>query len=53
MTNTSGFVDQERYVLAVSEVVAALVRAYEAQVPINLSRIKGEMAKKHRYTTDC
>lgn len=48
MPNKEGFVDQARYVHAVSEIVTALVRAYEAQMPINLSRIKGEMAKKHR-----
>jgi hypothetical protein len=48
MPNTAGFVDQERYVLAVSEIIAALIKAYDAQIPINLSRIKGEMAKKHR-----
>lgn len=49
MPNKDSFVDQARYVRAVSEIVTALVRAYEAQMPINLSRIKGEMAKKHRY----
>jgi hypothetical protein len=48
MPNNSGFVDQSSYVNAVSEIVAALIRAYEGQTPINLSRIKGEMAKKHR-----
>ena len=31
-----------------AEVVSALVKAYEAQVPINLSKIKGEIAKKHK-----
>ena len=48
MPNKEGFVDQARYVRAVSEIVTALIRAYEAQMPINLSRIKGEVAKKHR-----
>lgn len=48
MPNKEGFVDQAHYVRAVSEIVTALIRAYEAQIPINLSRIKGEMAKKHR-----
>ena len=31
----------EIYIAAVNEVVNSLVKAYEAQVPINLSKIKG------------
>lgn len=49
MPNASGFVDQERYVQAISEIISSLIKAYEAQIPINLSKIKGEMSKKHRF----
>lgn len=45
---SSGKVDQEHYVQALAEVVSALVKAYEAQVPINLSKIKSEIARKHK-----
>eukprot|EP01041_Mallomonas_annulata_P006229 gene6229-12617_t len=48
MASAAGLVDQERYVKAIAEVVSALVKAYEAQVPINISKIKGEIAKKHK-----
>lgn len=40
--------NQSGYVNAVAEIVGALITAYEAQVPINLSKIKGEMARKHK-----
>lgn len=39
---------QEHYVQAVAETVSALVKAYEAQVPVNLSKIKSEIAKKYK-----
>eukprot|EP00607_Mallomonas_marina_P000536 CAMPEP_0182424678 /NCGR_PEP_ID=MMETSP1167-20130531/10913_1 /TAXON_ID=2988 /ORGANISM="Mallomonas Sp, Strain CCMP3275" /LENGTH=550 /DNA_ID=CAMNT_0024604665 /DNA_START=93 /DNA_END=1741 /DNA_ORIENTATION=+ len=48
MASAAGLVNQERYVQAISEVVSALIKAFEAQVPINISKIKGEVAKKHR-----
>jgi hypothetical protein len=48
MASAVGLVDQERYVIAVSEVVGALIKAYELQIPINLSKIKNEMSRKHR-----
>mmetsp|Transcript_6557 Transcript_6557/g.10719 ORF Transcript_6557/g.10719 Transcript_6557/m.10719 type:complete len:553 (-) Transcript_6557:65-1723(-) len=39
---------QQAYVKAVAEVVSLLQTAYDVQVPINLSKIKGEVAKKHK-----
>jgi elongator complex protein 3 len=38
----------EKYVQGVAEVVNALIKAYEAQVPINLTKIKGDVARKHK-----
>lgn len=49
MASAVGHVDQDRYVIAVAEVVSALIKAYELQVPINLTKIKTEMSKKHKY----
>jgi elongator complex protein 3 len=43
-----GLVSQAAYVQCVAEVVGQLIKAYEAQIPINLSKIKGELAKKHK-----
>jgi hypothetical protein len=40
--------NQSYYVNAIAEIVTSLVAAYEAQVPINLNKIKVEMAKKHK-----
>ena len=34
--------------VAIAEVVSSLVKAYDAQIPINLSKIKADMAKKHK-----
>lgn len=45
---SAGLVSQENYVNAIAEVINALVKAFEAQVPINLSKIKGEISKKHK-----
>jgi hypothetical protein len=39
---------QSGYVNAVGEIVGALITAYESQVPINLSKIKSEMARKYK-----
>ena len=33
---------------AVAEVISQLIKAYEAQVAINLSKIKSEISKKHK-----
>ena len=43
-----GLVNQEHYVLAISEIVNMLIKAYEAQVPINLTRIKNDISRKHK-----
>ena len=42
LANTSGDL------VAIAEIVSGLVKAYDAQIPINLSKIKQDMAKKHR-----
>ena len=34
--------------VAVAEIVSSLIKAYDAQIPINLSKIKADMAKKHK-----
>jgi elongator complex protein 3 len=47
---SAGLVSQENYVNAISEVINALIKASEAQVPINLSKIKGEISKKHKLS---
>lgn len=39
---------QANYVQCLAEIVSALVKAYEAQQVINLTKIKHEYAKKHR-----
>ena len=43
-----GLMNQEHYVLAISEIVNMLIKAYEAQVPINLTRIKNDISRKHK-----
>ena len=48
MATISGVRDQEDYVNAVAAVVAGLVKAYENQVPINLSKMKSEIGKKYK-----
>mmetsp|Transcript_12250 Transcript_12250/g.18556 ORF Transcript_12250/g.18556 Transcript_12250/m.18556 type:complete len:547 (+) Transcript_12250:39-1679(+) len=48
MASLSSGLNQSHYVNAVAEVVSALIVAYDAQVSINLSKIKGEVAKKHK-----
>jgi hypothetical protein len=47
---SAGLVSQENYVNAIAEVINALIKAFEAQVPINLSKIKGEISKKHKLS---
>lgn len=44
----NGAQQHQAYVNAVAEVVNMLQSAYDLQVPINLSKIKGEVAKKHK-----
>ena len=41
-------VDQDRYLNAIAEIVTSLIKAYEMQIPVNISRLKTEAAKKHR-----
>jgi len=48
MATIAGVRDQEDYVNAVAAVVAGLVKAYENQVPINLSKMKSEIGKKYK-----
>jgi elongator complex protein 3 len=44
----AGLVSATTYFQAVAEVVNALIKAYEAQVPVNLSKIKVEISKKYK-----
>jgi elongator complex protein 3 len=50
MATIAGVRDQESYVNAVAAVVAGLIKAYENQVPINLSKMKTEIGKKHKLS---
>jgi elongator complex protein 3 len=45
-----GNAPNDLYVQAVTEVVNALIKAYDAQVTINLSKIKSEISKKHKLS---
>jgi len=45
---SAGLVPQEAYVSAVAETIGGLIKAYEAQVPINLSKLKNDMARKYK-----
>jgi elongator complex protein 3 len=47
---TLGVVSRENYVNCITEIVNALIKAYDAQVPVNLSKVKGELAKKHKLS---
>ena len=38
----------EGYVKGVIEIVNSLIKAYEANVAVNLSKIKGEISRKHK-----
>lgn len=46
----TGVVPQANYVQCVSEIVSTLMKAFEAQIPVNLSRVKQELAKKHKLS---
>lgn len=50
LASAAGLVSSVDYSHAVSEVVNALIKAYEAQVPVNLSKIKVEISKKHKLS---
>ena len=50
LSASTGSDSHEHYVQAVTEVVNALVKAYDAQVPINLSKIKSEVSKKYKLS---
>lgn len=45
-----GNVNQKNYINCVTEIVSALIKAFESQVPINLSKIKHEFARKHKLS---
>jgi elongator complex protein 3 len=47
---TIGVVSRENYVNAITEIINAVIKAYEAQVPINLSKIKSEVSRKHKLS---
>lgn len=47
---TMGVVSQENYLNAVTEIINSVIKAFEAQVPINLSKIKSEISKKHKLS---
>lgn len=46
----AGSASQENYVNALAELMNAMIKAYEAQVPLNLSKIKSEISKKHKLS---
>lgn len=48
MATVVGVRDQAAYVNAVAATVAGLIKAYEQQVPINLSKMKSEIGKKYK-----
>ena len=43
-----GLMNHDQYVLAISEIINMLIKAYEAKVPINLTRIKNDISRKHK-----
>lgn len=47
---SAGLVSQENYVNAIAEIINSLVKAYEAQVSVNLSKIKSEISRKHKLS---
>ena len=50
---TTGFVSGQSaldYSNAVSEVVGSLIKAYEAKIPVNLSKTKTETARKYKLS---
>lgn len=47
---TVGAVSHENYVNAITEIVNALIKAFEAQVPVNISKIKSEISRKNKLS---
>lgn len=47
---SAGLVSHESYVNAIAEVINSLIKAYDAQVSINLSKVKGEVARKYKLS---
>ena len=45
---SEGSASTQNYVTAVAETVGGLIKAYEAQIPVNLSKLKTDMAKKYK-----
>lgn len=50
MTGSTISSTNSAYINCLAEIVAALGKAYDAQVPINLSKIKHEFARKHKLS---
>lgn len=48
MTSTSGVEQQEAYINAVSAIISGLIKAYETQIPVNLSKMKSEISRKFK-----
>ena len=46
----AGMVPQAEYLEAVTEVVQSLIRAYETQVTINISKVRVEISKKYKLS---
>ena len=50
LASSVGLLSHEYYVQAVTEIVNALIKAYDAQVSINLTKIKAEVSKKYKLS---
>ena len=48
MASTSGVEQQEAYINAVSAIISGLIKAYETQIPVNLSKMKSEISRKFK-----
>ena len=47
---SQGIVPHNNYVTCISEIVSTLIKAYAAQIPINLSKVKQDLARKHKLS---
>ena len=47
-SNANGGDLHNRYMRCVSDIVSELIQGYEAKRPTNLTKLKGQLAKKHR-----
>jgi elongator complex protein 3 len=47
---SQGIVPHNNYVTCISEIVSTLIKAYSAQIPINLSKVKQDLARKHKLS---